>query len=327
MPIRSFCRTFCLTFNPGRSYTKSATMAALRKVMVIGASTKGMSNVGSFVVNELKADPAFEVTVLSRKSSSTAPEGVKTIKIDDSFPPEELEQAFAGQDAVVMTTSFQIYGQEGKFIDAAVKAGIKRFIPSEYGSNTRNANTLGMFPMMSAKAKVISQLQEKESTGLSWTAVATGMLVDIGLSTGFMGFDLKGHTAKIWDDGNHKFSSSTRQNIARSISGVLKHPEQTANKYVFTSSFEVSMNDLVASLEKAQGTKYTLAHTTTAEEVADGKAMLAKGEFMKAGKLVLAANLTPGCGNNFALEERLWNEELGVPREDLDKVIADIVKA
>ncbi|KAI1820257.1 NmrA-like family protein [Xylaria intraflava] len=301
-------------------------MAVLKKVLVIGASTKGMANLGSFVVEELKADPAFEVTVLSRKSSATAPEGVKTVKIDDSFPPEELEQAFAGQDAVVMTTSFQLFGQEGKFIDAAVKAGVKRLIPSEYGSNTHNANTLGMFPMMGAKARVIGQLREKESTGLSWTAVCTGMFADIGLTTGFMGFDLKGHTAKIWDDGNTKFSSSTRQVVAKSIAGVLKHPEETANKYVYTSSFEVSMNDLVSALEKAQGTQYSLTHTTTAEEVADGKAMLAKGEFMKAGKLVIAANLTTGCGNNFAVEEKLWNDALGVPREDVEKVVAEIAR-
>lgn len=143
-----------------------------------------MANLGSFVVNALKADGAFNVTVLSRKSSSgAAPENVRMVKVDDTYPQNELEQAFEGQDAVVMTTSFHVYGQEGKFIDAAVKAGVRRFIPSDFGSNTNNKNTLAMFPMMGAKARVVGELRAKEASGLSWTAICTGMFTDVCVST------------------------------------------------------------------------------------------------------------------------------------------------
>ncbi|KAI0839702.1 NmrA-like family protein [Hypoxylon sp. FL0890] len=303
-------------------------MAPLRKVAVVGASTKGMANLGSSVIEELKADPTFEVTVVSRKSSDTAPDGVKVLKLADDFPEEELEKAFAGQDAVVMTTNFQVFGHEGRFIDAAIKAGVKRFIPSEFGSNTRNQNTLAMFPMMGSKARTISELQAKarDGKGFTWTAICVGMIAEIGLTTGFFGFDLQGHAATIWEDGNQKFSSSTRANIGKAVCGVLKHPESTANQYVFVSSFETSMNELLSALEQAQGVKYSISHTKTEDEVAEGKAMLAKGDFMKAHKLMLAANLLPGYGNNFAKEEKLWNEELGVPRENVDEVVARIVK-
>ncbi|KAI1416454.1 NmrA-like family protein [Hypoxylon sp. FL1857] len=301
-------------------------MAPLRKVALVGASTTGMANLGSFVLEELKADPTFEVTVVSRKSSATAPDGVKVLKLADDLPQSELEKAFAGQDAVVMTTNFQVFGQEGKFIDAAIKAGVKRFIPSEFGSNTRNQNTLAMFPMMGAKAKVVSELKAKEGEGLTWTAICAGMIADTGLTTGFFGYDLKEHTATIWEDGNQKFSSSTRANIGKAICGVLKHPETTANQYVFVSSFETSMNELLSALEKAQGVKYSITYTKLKDEVAEGKAMLAKGDFMKAHKLMLAANLLPEYGNNFVEEEKLWNDALGVPRENVDEVVARIVK-
>ncbi|OTA89500.1 hypothetical protein M434DRAFT_373779 [Hypoxylon sp. CO27-5] len=301
-------------------------MAPLRKVVVVGASTAGMANLGSFVVEELKADVSFEVTVVSRKSSTTNPDGVKVLKLADDLPQAELEKAFAGQDAVVMTTNFQVFGQEGKFIDAAIKAGVKRFIPSEFGSNTRNQNTLAMFPIMGAKARVISELKTKEGDGLTWTAICTGMIADTGLTTGFFGYDLQGHAATIWEDGNQKFSSSTRENVAKAICGVLKHPEITANRYVFVSSFETSMNELLSALEKAQGVKYSISYTNIEHEVKEGRAMLAKGDFMKAHKLMLAANLLPGYGNNFVEEEKLWNDTLGVPRENVDEVIARIVR-
>ncbi|KAI0139136.1 NmrA-like family protein [Hypoxylon sp. NC0597] len=301
-------------------------MAPLRKVVVVGASTTGMANLGSFVVEALKADATFEVTVVSRKSSATNPDGVKVLKLADDLPLGELEKAFAGQDAVVMATNFQVFGQEEKFIDAAIKAGVKRFIPSEFGSNTRNQNTLAMFPMMGAKARVISELKAKESDGITWTAICAGMIADTGLTTGFFGYDLQGHTATIWEDGNRKFSSSTRENIGKAVCGVLKHPEITANQYIFVSSFETSMNELLSALEKAQGVKYSISYTKVEDEVKEGKAMLAKGDFMKAHKLMLAANLLPGYGNNFAEEEKLWNDRLGVPRENVDEVVARIVR-
>ncbi|KAI1208148.1 NmrA-like family protein [Annulohypoxylon truncatum] len=301
-------------------------MAALKKVVVVGVSTSGMANLGASVVEELKADGNFEITVVSRKSSPTATEGVNLVKVDDSFPEDDLEKAFTGQDAVVMTTNFQIFGQEDKFINAAVKAGVKRFISSDFGSNTRNAKTLAMFPMMGGKARVNSELQAKEGTGLTWTAIHTGIFLDVGLMTGFLGYDLKEHTATIWDDGNATFSVSTKGNVAKAVTRVLRNPEITSNQHVFVSSLETSMNEILSGLEKGQGVKYAVCYTTTEEEVTYGKEMLAKGEFMKSHKLLLAANLIPGYGNNFAEEEKLWNNVLGVPRESIDDVVGKVIR-
>ncbi|KAI1440480.1 NmrA-like family protein [Annulohypoxylon stygium] len=301
-------------------------MAVLKKVVVVGASTSGMANLGASVVEELKADGNFEITVVSRKSSPTATEGVNLIKVDDSFPQDALEKAFTGQDAVVMTTNFQLFGQEDKFIDAAVKTGVKRFISSDFGSNTRNANTLALFPMMGGKARVNSELKAKEGTGLTWTAISTGMLLDIGLMTGFLGYNIREHTAEIWNDGNARFSVSTKGNAAKAVVRVLRNPEITANQHVFVSSLETSMNEILSGLENAQKVKYTVSLTKTEEQVAYGKEMLAKGDFMKSHKLLLAANLIPGYGNNFAKEEKLWNDVLEVPRESIGDVVKKVIQ-
>lgn len=302
-------------------------MAPLKNVVVVGASKAGMSNLGFYIAQALVADASeFNVSIISRQSSTAeTPAGVNVIKVADSYPSEDLEKAFSGQDAVVMANGFHLMGQDDKFIDAAVKVGVKRFIPSDFGSNTRNEKTLAIFPMVAAKAKIAQSLRAKESTGLSWTVISTGIFTDIGIATGFMGIDIKGHKATIWDDGNHKFSSSTRPQVGKAVAAVLKNPEITSNQHVYVSSYEISYNDIVAVLEKAQGTKYTISSITTEEATAQGREAMAKGDFMGAGKLLMVANLNDGYGNNFAKEEELWNDKIGLGRESLDDAIAHIL--
>ncbi|KAI1123659.1 NmrA-like family protein [Nemania abortiva] len=302
-------------------------MAPLKNVVVVGASNAGQVRLGSYIVDALKTDPELVITVISRTSTTAQlPEGVKVIRVSDSYRQDELEGAFAGQDAVVMSTGFQLMGQEGKFIEAAVKAGVKRFIPSEFGSNTHNPNTVSIFPMTAAKAKVVGDLRTKESRGLTWTAICTNIFFDIGLTTGFMGYDIKEHKAIIWDDGSHKFSATTRENVAKAVLGVLRNPEITANQYVYVSSFEVSQNEVLSALENVQGVKYAVTPTTTEKEIAEGKAALEKKDFMEAGRLLRAAVYNPGYGNNFANEAELWNDKIGVPREDLGEIVGRLVK-
>ncbi|KAI4602378.1 hypothetical protein KJ359_009620 [Pestalotiopsis sp. 9143b] len=307
-------------------------MAPLKNVVVVGASKSGMINLGSYIVEALRADPAFAVTVVSRRSSpeSALPSvggSVRVVRVDDGYPPEELERAFAGQDAVVMATGFQVFGQEGKFVDAAIRAGVKRFVPSEFGGDTANENTVSIFPMVGLRAKVVQDLKTKEGAGLSWTAICTGLFVDVALQTGFLGFDLQGQKATVWDDGKYKFSGITRENVARAVVGVLKNPEATANRHVYVSSFEASLNDLVAAAEKAQDTRYSILHTSTSTEAEAARGALASGNFMAATKLLLVATLNPGYGSNFAEGGRLWNEKLGVPREDVNDVVARVIKS
>ena len=64
-------------------------------------------------------------------------------------------------------------------IDAAVSAGVKRFIPSEFGSNTLNTKVVELFsPALDMKVDVLKYLKEQEGRGLSWTGIATGPFFD-----------------------------------------------------------------------------------------------------------------------------------------------------
>jgi hypothetical protein len=90
-----------------------------------------------------------------------------------------LIEAFKGQDAVVSALGAAGMHEQTKIIDAAVKAGVKRFLPSEYGSNTQNAKATALVPFFALKVTIIEHLKKQESKGLSWTAIESGPAFDM----------------------------------------------------------------------------------------------------------------------------------------------------
>jgi uncharacterized protein YbjT (DUF2867 family) len=85
--------------------------------------------------------------------------------------------AFKGQDAVVnASTSFSV-AEQHKFIDAAIAAGVKRYLPSEYRLDNNNPEAQELSPVFKDKGMVQQYLRSKESSGLTWTAIACGMWI------------------------------------------------------------------------------------------------------------------------------------------------------
>lgn len=82
---------------------------------------------------------------------------------------EDLVSAFKGQDAVVSTVGAPALGDQIKLINAAIEAGVKYFIPSEFGGNTLNEKTakLAVFGKRSLHANISRRkLQRARSTTL-----------------------------------------------------------------------------------------------------------------------------------------------------------------
>lgn len=64
-----------------------------------------------------------------------------------------------------------------KLIDAAVDAGVKRFIPSEYGNNTADDRVRALAPLLDGKKANVDYLKERQDR-LTWTALITGPFFD-----------------------------------------------------------------------------------------------------------------------------------------------------
>jgi putative NADH-flavin reductase len=87
--------------------------------------------VGPAILRELLKSGLFDITVLTRESSTHKfPEEVKVVKVDYTNL-ESLTKALEGQDALVSAVATLAVPSQRMLIDAAVEAGVKRIIPSE----------------------------------------------------------------------------------------------------------------------------------------------------------------------------------------------------
>jgi uncharacterized protein YbjT (DUF2867 family) len=77
--------------------------------------------------------------------------------------PDSLEEAFAGQDVVLCLIAGAVLGDQNKLIDAVIAAGVKRFIPSEFGTNTSDTQVRAIVPILEAKYDTVNYLKSKES--------------------------------------------------------------------------------------------------------------------------------------------------------------------
>ncbi|KAK4540748.1 hypothetical protein LTR36_008963 [Oleoguttula mirabilis] len=100
----------------------------------------------------------FEVAVIARASSisSTYSPGVSVTNLDDFKKHSELVGALHDQDVVISAVgSGEGMKSQRKLIDAAVDAGVRRFMSSERGfdNSVKGAQALCL-PVFGAKGKV-----------------------------------------------------------------------------------------------------------------------------------------------------------------------------
>lgn len=83
-----------------------------------------------------------------------------------------------GQDVVISALGATAFSEQKQIVDAAVKTGVKHFIPSEFSASSQDAAVLRLLPLFGKKREVIEYLESKQCEGLSWTGVAAGLLFD-----------------------------------------------------------------------------------------------------------------------------------------------------
>lgn len=138
-----------------------SSSAPIRKIIVAG----GTGLTGAAVIRVL-VQTGFKVSIPSRESSTAAERakslsgfmlpapnaaspsndhhGAKLIKTDYSH--KSLVAALQGQDAVVSCIQHFHLDKQYPVIYAAIEAGVRRFIPSEYGCDTSEEGIVKIVP-------------------------------------------------------------------------------------------------------------------------------------------------------------------------------------
>lgn len=116
-------------------------------------------------------------TIIRPTSKSTFPAQVKVLTSD--FSEESLLDLLKGQDAVVSVVGPGALKDQIPMIDAAEKAGVKRFIPSEFAA-TLSVQEPELNPLQEVRSVVLDHLLQKSKANpnFTYTPIATGSFID-----------------------------------------------------------------------------------------------------------------------------------------------------
>ncbi|KAH6639899.1 hypothetical protein C7974DRAFT_470305 [Boeremia exigua] len=194
-------------------------------------------------------DAGFKVTLLGRseKNKEGLPAGV-SFGVVDYNSIDSLEAAFRGQDAVVSTVGIEAVSGQKWIIDAAIKAGVKRFVPSDFGSLTTDPNAAHL-PQHLAMVDIQNYIKAKASAGLiEYTIISMGAFTEF-LASDIL-IDWQHKRAEIWGDGHARISTTSLSATGKAIAGALKNLEATKNRNIFVHEFAVSQRQYLDMAKK-----------------------------------------------------------------------------
>ena len=239
---------------------------------------------------------------------------------------ESLTAALRGIDGLVSTVTGAATEDQTILIDAAIAAGVKRFIPSEYGSCTTSPK-LENFPVYAPMFKIRQYLQEKAKAGtLTWTVLACGGFLEF-LFAGPILLDFANHKATLFDEGDNRISSSSLPNVGKAIAGILKNFETTKNKAVHTSEVILTQNKVLRIAEELRpDIKWEFSKVQTSAIIKEGLDGVGAGDFSTPVIMKIVTG-TAFAGDTYGgAFDKTDNELLGVKElteEDLKKLVAE----
>jgi len=217
----------------------------------------GSGWLGEKVVRGFLEEKKHTVKVLARdnaknkvKLDELATLGAVIVHIDiESDSVDKIQHALQGADAVISTLSGGAAGTQINLIEAAKAAGVKRFIPSEFGIEYNQFDTNDIV-LSIIKNPTMEALKK---SGLEWTRIVNGMYYETQFSPLFK-FDVHSGKVNIPGDGNSKFDAIHSSDVGRLLPYILENPV-SKNATIFIRSEIVTYNQVIDVFDKHLGKK------------------------------------------------------------------------
>ncbi|KAH6961744.1 hypothetical protein EDB80DRAFT_830894 [Ilyonectria destructans] len=286
---------------------------------------------GSLGIEVLKGlvQAGFDVRVLSRKAGKVPTAYANQVKevVVNYDDPASLKSALDGVDAVVSTLGAPaVGGPQRALLDAAVSAGVQRFIPSNFGCDQQNPLTRQL-PVFAEKVKTEDYLTEKaESSSLSYTYVYNNLFLDWGFTHGTLA-NIKDRRVVLYNGGDLAVSVTRLATVAKGVVGVLKNPDATRNRSVRIEDGKISFKQIAAIAKDALPGQWTIteADTDALKETSD--------QALKAGTVegwvwlnyILQGGTNAKYGPAF---DNIDNDQLGLARlsdGELQALVKDLI--
>jgi len=242
-------------------------MATFKVVLIAGAT----GFVGKLIAEAFLEKKSFDVRILTRHGVTDdkkkqilhelSSKGAHLVEgsTDDI---ESLKKALHGVDLVVSAFSGQACGQpQLNLVKAAKEAGVKRFIPSEYGFDVEAPAKHGItVDFFSPKIAVREELRK---LNLEHVLLITGGFAAYTL-TPFFGVDVEHGKVRSGGTGKEKFAVTHVPDFARAVPDIATHPN-AGNKTVYIEGDFVSFDDIAHIVEEATGKKLERQYVSVAE--------------------------------------------------------------
>jgi len=290
------------------------------KVALAGAT----GNMGPAILQAM-LDAGFEVTILTRQGSTSTDSlpvnsSQRIVKVDYS-DVNVLKSALQGIEVVVSTLASAALDTQKPLIDAALAAGVKRIIPSDFGSDLDNPLDRKL-PVFQGKVKTQEYLEElaKSNPNFTYTHMYNGLFFDWGIQIGLI-VNAKEHKATIYDGGDVPISMTTLSTIGHAVVGVINNLDATKNRAVRYHNGVFSQNKLIDMFKKIDGKDWTTEQASTAEIEKGAYEALEKGENIEMAMLDFIRRAAFSKEHEPAFTGKLDNEILGVKEMTHEEVV------
>ncbi|KAL4938366.1 hypothetical protein BDV06DRAFT_231908 [Aspergillus oleicola] len=275
-------------------------------------------NLGQPILTSL-LEANFTVTVLSRINGSWSklkPHPNLTIKEVDFTSVDSLTSAIKRPTPQVLISCLATLaiGSQNPLIDAAVAAGVHRFVPAEFGMDSLNPLATAL-PVCAPKAATQAYLDEraKANAWFSWTGISNGLFLDWCLGAGII-LDFNKRSATLYNGGDVRFSATLLSDVAKAVVGVIENLDKTKNRVVYVQSAAVTQNQLLGYAREKDRNDWDVTVKGTEEVRQESLDELARGEQADIDDAMLGfcivGSWDPKYGCNFS--GHLDNELLGV---------------
>lgn len=241
-------------------------MTSIKRIAVAG----GTGRLGKYIVASL-LDAQFEVTVLTRLGSTSAVPSSTTAREVDYTSESSLTSALKGHDALVCCITSNAVVIQPTLFSAAVAAGIKRIIPSEYGILQVQPKAKDLPPI-----QPVVELQEllistcKSNPQVSYTVLATGVFLDIAMNTSLV-LNWDQHSVDLCDGGDQPLSSTRLSTIGKAVTGIMKAPQNYENQIVRIHDVVIMQNTWLEIAKQADpSTSWSVQDIDTKNVIDEG---------------------------------------------------------
>lgn len=226
----------------------------MKTILITGAS----GSIGGKIIHHLLKKEVSIRAVLRPQSDRKVVEGMKQQGIDvrelDMTNLAQMTEVCRGVDCVLSVLSGLndvVNGVQKTLLDAAVAAGVPRFIPSDFSIDFRNL-VKGRNRNLDFRKEFYEYVNRQP---IQSTSIFTGALMDL-IKTDMPLIMKKKNRILCWGNPDQKMEFTHTDDIAAFTADVCL--DDTSPRHLFIAGSVMSCNDFVSLLSTLTGTRYKL---------------------------------------------------------------------